>query len=142
MAVFRIAGIYGPGRNALKNLADGRARRIVKAGQVFNRIHVDDIAGTLLTAIRREADGAFNLADGAPAPPQDVVAYAARLMEVPVPPDLPFEEATLSPMARSFYGENKRVSNRRIREELGVSLRYPTYREGLSALWADGSWRG
>lgn len=142
LAIFRIAGIYGPGRNALNNLAAGRARRIVKSGQVFNRIHVCDITATILAAIERSADGIFNVTDDEPGPPQDVVEYAANLMDVPTPPDLPFEAADLSPMARSFYGENKRVSNRRIREELGVALRYPTYRDGLNAMWINGDWRG
>jgi hypothetical protein len=142
LAIFRIAGIYGPGRNALKNLAEGKARRIVKPGQVFNRIHVADIAATLGPALTRKTDGIFNLADDEPAPPQDVVEYAANLMGVPPPRELPFAAADLSPMARSFYGESKRVSNRRIKDELGVELSYPTYREGLSAMWKDASWRG
>jgi nucleoside-diphosphate-sugar epimerase len=142
LAIFRIAGIYGPGRNALKNLADGTAHRIVKPGQVFNRIHVDDIAAALAAAIAHDAAGIFNLADDEPCPPQDVVEYAAKLMGVPVPPEIPFESADLSPMARSFYGENKRVSNRRIKDELGVALRYPTYREGLESLWKEGDRSG
>jgi nucleoside-diphosphate-sugar epimerase len=142
LAVFRIAGIYGPGRNALKNLADGKARRIVKPGQVFNRIHVDDIALAIDAALDSGADGTLNLADDEPAPPQDVVAFAAQLMGVAPTPEVPFETARLTPMARSFYGDNKRVSNRRLREELGVALRYPTYREGLTAMWEDGSWVG
>jgi len=141
LAVFRIAGIYGPGRNALVNLAEGKAHCIVKAGQVFNRIHVADIAQALSTAAARNATGIFNLADDEPAPPQDVVAYAASLMGVAPPPEIPFDSADLSPMARSFYGENKRVSNRRIRSELGVRLNYPTYRDGLSAMWRDKSWQ-
>jgi len=142
LAILRIAGIYGPGRNALKSLADGKARRIVKPGQVFNRIHVDDIAQAIAAALNKKADGIFNLADDAPAPPQDIVSFAAELMGVPPPPAVSFEEADLSPMARSFYGDNKRVSNRRLRKDLGVALRYPTYREGLTALWRDGNWRG
>lgn len=142
LATFRIAGIYGPGRNALKSIADGKARRIVKPGQVFNRIHVDDIAATLAAAVEKNATGIFNLTDDEPAPPQDVVAAAAELMGVAPPPEVPFAEADLSPMGRSFYGENKRVLNRRIRDELGVALSYPTYRDGLAALWADGAWRG
>jgi nucleoside-diphosphate-sugar epimerase len=141
LAIFRIAGIYGPGRNALKNLADGTARRIVKPDQVFNRIHVDDIGATLAAAVEKDAAGIFNLADDEPCPPQDVVEFAANLMGAPVPPEIPFENADLSPMARSFYGENKRVSNRRIKDELGVALRYPTYREGLESLWTGGGWR-
>ena len=142
LATFRIAGIYGPGRNALKNLSEGKARRLVKPGQVFNRIHVADIAATLAAGLERNAEGIFNLADDEPGPPQDVVEYAARLMSVAVPPEIPFETADLSPMARSFYGDNKRVSNRRIKRELDVGLAYPTYREGLSALWEEGNWGG
>jgi nucleoside-diphosphate-sugar epimerase len=142
LAIFRLAGIYGPGRNAFVNLADGTAHRIVKPGQVFNRIHVDDIAVVLRAALTRGAPGTFNVADDEPAPPQDVVAFAAGLMGVAPPPEVPFDKADLSPMARSFYGESKRVRNARITSELGVGLRYPSYREGLTALWRDQSWRG
>ncbi len=141
LAVFRLAGIYGPGRNALVNLAEGRAHRIVKPNQVFNRIHVDDIVQVLAAAVARKAAGLFNVADDEPAPPQDVVAYAAALMGVDPPPEIAFDEAALSPMARSFYGDNKRVTNERIKRELGLSLRFPTYREGLDTLWRDASWR-
>jgi len=140
--VFRLAGIYGPGQNALVNLREGTARRIVKPGQVFNRIHVEDIAGVLMASLARPHAGRiYNVTDNEPAPPQDVVAYAAGLVGAPVPPDLPFETAALSPMARSFYGENKRVSNARLRDELGYVLRYPSYREALDALHADGEGR-
>jgi len=142
LGIFRIAGIYGPGRNAFVNLAEGRARRIVKPGQVFNRIHVADIAQALAAAAAKPATRIYNLADDEPAPPQDVVALAAKLMGVPLPPEVPFDEAELTPMALSFYGENKRVANRRIKDELGVVLRYPTYRDGLTALWRDGNWCG
>jgi nucleoside-diphosphate-sugar epimerase len=138
LAILRLAGIYGPGSNALKNLAEGKARRIVKQDQVFNRIHVDDIVATLHAALARKADGIFNVCDDEPAPPQDVIEYAATLMRVPVPPAVDFDTADLTPMARSFYGENKRVLNRRIKQDLGVELRYPTYREGLAALWRSG----
>ena len=141
LAIFRLAGIYGPGRNALANLAEGRAHRIVKPGQVFNRIHVDDIVAVLTAAVARTAAGIFNVADDAPAPPQDVVAYAAALMGVEPPPEVPFDAAELTPMARSFYGDNKRVRNDRIRQELGLALRHPTYREGLAAMWRDGTWQ-
>lgn len=135
--LFRLAGIYGPGQNALENLRAGKAKRLVKPGQVFNRIHVDDIADVLLAAIDRGTAGAiWNVADNEPAPPQDVVTYGARLLSVPPPPEVAFDPAVLSPMARSFYGENKRVSNRAICETLGVALQFPTYREGLSALLA------
>ena len=137
--VFRLAGIYGPGRNALRNLADGTAKRIVKPGQVFNRIHVDDIAAVLIASLARPRAGAiYNLADDEPAPAPDVVAYAAGLAGVPPPPEMPFAEAALGPMAASFYGESKRVANRLIKDELGVRLRHPTYREGLEALRAAG----
>jgi nucleoside-diphosphate-sugar epimerase len=141
LATFRIAGIYGPGRNAFVNLSEGRAHRIVKPGQVFNRIHVDDIAAAMVAAMERNANGIFNLADDEPAPPQDVVTLAAEMIGVAPPPELPFATADLSPMARSFYADNKRVTNRRIKQELGVSLRYPTYREGLTSLWRDNTWR-
>ncbi|HKG76905.1 MAG TPA: SDR family oxidoreductase [Beijerinckiaceae bacterium] len=133
--VFRLAGIYGPGRNELANLADGTAKRIVKPGQVFNRIHVDDIAAVLMASIERPCPGAiYNVADDEPAPQQDMVAYAAALAGVSPPPEIPFEQADLSPMAVSFWGANRRVRNRRIRNELEVRLRYPTFREGLQAL--------
>lgn len=137
--IFRLAGIYGPGRSALDNLKAGTARRIIKPGQVFNRIHVDDIAGVLQAAIARPSDGAsriFNVTDDAPGPPQDVVAHAALLLGLPVPPDVPFEAAALSPMGRSFYGENKRVANAHAKAVLGWRPRYPTYREGLAAILA------
>lgn len=138
----RLAGIYGPGRNAFVNLAAGAARRLVKPGQVFNRIHVADIAAAVEAAFDARLEGPLNVADDEPAPPQDVVAEAARLMGVAVPPEEPFDAATLSPMARSFYGENKRVSNRLLRRRLGVSLLAPTYREGLGRLWTGGDWAG
>lgn len=140
--IFRLAGIYGPGRNAFVKLADGTAHRIVKPGQVFNRIHVDDIAAVVGVAAARKADGLFDIADGHPAPPQDVVSFAAALMGVTPPPEQPFETADLSPMARSFYATCCRVRARRIREVLGVTLAYPDYRAGLAALWRDDSWRG
>jgi nucleoside-diphosphate-sugar epimerase len=133
-AIFRLAGIYGPGRNAFENFARGTARRIDKPGQVFNRIHVDDIAAVAAAAAVLRAGGIFNVTDDEPAPPQDVVAHAAALLGVAPPPLVPFAEAALSPMGRSFYGENKRVSNGKIKDMLGVRLQYPTYREGLAAL--------
>ena len=135
--IFRLAGIYGPGRNPLRGILDGTARRIVKPGQVFSRIHVDDIAAVLEASIDRPRPGAaYNVCDDAPAPPQDVVAYAAELLGRPPPPEIPFDKAELTPMARSFYADSKRVSNRLIRDELGMTLKYPTYREGLKALLA------
>jgi nucleoside-diphosphate-sugar epimerase len=134
LAILRLSGIYGPGRNALVDLRAGKARRIVKPGQMFNRIHVDDIAAAIAAAFDRRADGIFNVTDDEPAPPQDVVAYAAELLGVPPPPAIPFEDADLSPMARSFYGENKRARNARMKETLGVVLQFPGYRQGLAAL--------
>ena len=137
--IFRLAGIYGPGRNQLRSLKDGKAKRIVKPGQVFSRIHVDDIAAVLEASIARPDPGAaYNVCDDEPAPPQDVVLYAAELLCMTPPPEIPFEEADLSPMAASFYADSKRVSNRRIRQELGVDLSFPTYREGLKALLDSG----
>jgi nucleoside-diphosphate-sugar epimerase len=141
VAVLRLAGIYGPGRNAFVNLANGTARRIVKPGQVFNRIHVDDIAAATTAALGRRAVGAFNVSDDEPAPPQDVITLAAEMMGVAPPPEQPFETAELSPMARSFYGDVKRVSNARLKRDLGVSLACPTYREGLASLWRSDGWR-
>lgn len=136
--ILRLAGIYGPGRNALVNLRDGKARRLVKPGQVFNRIHVEDIARAIEACFAPGApSGIFNVADDEPAPPQDVIAYAANLLGIELPPEIPFESADLTPMARSFYSANKRVSNGRVKEQLGVTLAYPTYREGLGALAAD-----
>ena len=137
VTLLRLAGIYGPRRNALVNLREGKARRLVKPGQVFNRIHVEDIARAVEAAFAsQEAAGIFNVTDDEPAPPQDVIAYAAKLLGVEPPPEIPFERADLSPMARSFYSSNKRVSNRKLKERLGVALAFPTYREGLRALAA------
>jgi nucleoside-diphosphate-sugar epimerase len=133
--IFRLSGIYGPHKNALVNLQNGTARRIIKPDQVFNRIHVEDIAGAAAAGLEHpDLLGVFNVTDNEPAPPQDVVAYAAHLLNVPCPPDIPFENASLSEMGRSFYGENKRVSNVRLKNELGYTLRYPSYREGLVGL--------
>lgn len=136
--IFRLAGIYGPGRNSLLALLDGTAHRIVKPGQVFSRVHVEDIARVLEASIDRPDPGRiYNVCDDEPAPPQDVVSFAAELLGVEPPPEQPFETTELSPMARSFYADNRRVRNDRIRRELGVELRYPTYREGLRALLAE-----
>jgi nucleoside-diphosphate-sugar epimerase len=135
--IFRLSGIYGPGRSVVDNLKAGTARRIVKPGQVFNRIHVDDIAGVLTAAIDKATGHAvYNVSDDEPAPPEDVVAYAAELLDMPVPPAIPWERSGLSGMAASFWAESKRVRNWRIRRDLGVELIYPTYREGLRALAA------
>lgn len=135
LLILRLAGIYGPGRSAFDKLREGTARRIVKAGQVFNRIHVEDIGRVTAQAAQRKLAGTFNLADDEPAPPQDLIEYAATQMGVPVPPDTPFDQAEMTPMARSFYSDNKRVSSKRILEALGTSLQYPTYRDGLDAIW-------
>ena len=133
--IFRLAGIYGPGRNQLVSLLDGTAKRVIKPGQVFSRIHVADIANTLEASMAKPHPGrAYNVCDDEACPPQDVVEYGAKLLGLPVPPDVPFEAANLSPMARSFYADSKRVSNARIVQELGVKLSYPTYREGLADL--------
>ena len=134
VAIVRLAGIYGPGRGPFEKIRRGTARRIVKPGQVFNRIHVDDIAQMVNAAFAQHADGIFNGTDDEPAPPEDVLAYASELLGLPPPPEVPFEAAELSEMARSFYGESKRVRNDKIKRELGVRLAYPTYREGLKAV--------
>ena len=137
--IFRLAGIYGPGRGPFEKVRDGTARRILKPGQVFSRIHVDDIAQVLEASIRHPAPGtAYNVCDDDPAPPQDVLSHAATLLGLPQPPAVDHATAELSPMARSFYAESKRVRNDRIKA-LGVTLRYPTYREGLAALLHDGT---
>jgi nucleoside-diphosphate-sugar epimerase len=140
--ILRLAGIYGPGRNALVNLKNGTARRIVKQDQIFNRIHVADISAAIAAAIAYDGGEIFNVADDEPAPPQDVIAYAAKLMGLAPPPEQDIATANLSPLARSFYEENKRASNRKLKEKLGVTLRYPTYRDGLKALWKAGEGRG
>jgi nucleoside-diphosphate-sugar epimerase len=136
--VFRLAGIYGPGRSVFDKLREGTARRVKKDGQVFSRIHVEDIATVLEASIDRPHPGAiYNVCDDEAAPPEDVIAHAADLLGVPVPPEESYETAEMTPMARSFYAESKRVSNARIKRELGVKLAYPTYREGLAALLAE-----
>lgn len=135
--VLRLAGIYGPERNALVKLKEGTARRIVKPGQLFNRIHVADIAGVIAALVSSGGSGGvWNVADLEPAPPQDVITFAADLLGVPPPPEEPFETAKMSPMARSFYAETRRVSVAKLRAALGYVWRYPTYREGLRALAA------
>jgi nucleoside-diphosphate-sugar epimerase len=136
---FRLAGIYGPGRSAIDRLKAGTAQRIIKPGQVFNRIHVEDIATTLAAAIDgRGRHQIYNVTDDEPAPPQDVVAYAAHLLHMPPPPEIAFKDADLSLMAKSFYVENKRVSNARLHHDLGVELKFPSYRQGLRAILAQG----
>ena len=135
--VFRLAGIYGPGRGPFEKVREGSARRIIKPGQVFSRIHVADIAATLLASIRRPNPGTtYNVCDNDPAPPEDVLSFAAALLGLPEPPTVAYDQAEMPPMARSFYAESKRVRNDRIRNDLGVELAYPTYREGLTGLLA------
>ena len=141
VTLFRLPGIYGPGRSALDQVRAGTARRIDKPGQVFSRIHVEDIAGAVMAALTRDASGGvFNIADDLPAPSGDVVAFACGLLGLPTPPAIPWHEAepTLSAMARSFYAESRRVRNDRMKRDLGVVLRYPTYREGLAAILRAG----
>ena len=130
--VFRLPGIYGPGRSPLHKVAEGKSRRIVKPGQVFNRAHVEDIAQVVLASIASPRAGAiYNVSDDEPSPPQDVIKYAAELLGIDAPEEVAFETADMTPMARSFYSDNKRVGNALIKRELGVELKYPTYREGL-----------
>jgi nucleoside-diphosphate-sugar epimerase len=135
--IFRLAGIYGPGRGPFEKVRDGTARRIVKPGQVFSRIHVDDIAQVLAASMARPNPGAvYNVCDDDPAPPEDVLAHAAALLGLPPPPAVAWDEAEMTEMARSFYAESKRVRNDRIKDELGVRLLYPDYRAGLAAILA------
>ena len=136
VAILRLSGIYGPGQNALVQVRRGSAKRIDKPGQVFNRIHVSDIAQAIDAAFARRADGVFNVTDDEPTPQGVPIVMAATLLGTAPPPEVPFAEAasTMTPMALSFYGESKRVRNARLKQELGVALRYPTYREGLRAL--------
>jgi nucleoside-diphosphate-sugar epimerase len=133
-----IAGIYGPGRSALDTVRQGRAQRIDKPGQVFSRIHVADLAAVLRASMARPDPGViYNVCDDDPAPPEAVIAHACALLGVEPPPLVPFDTADLSPMARSFYDDNKRVSNRRLKEVLGVTLAYPSYKDGLQALLSE-----
>jgi nucleoside-diphosphate-sugar epimerase len=133
--IFRLAGIYGPGRNALLSLKDGTAKRVIRPGQVFSRIHVDDIAGILKASIAKpNPTSAYNVADDEPCPPQDVITYAAALLGMEPPPEIDFEKADLSPMNRSFFMDSKRVHNTKVKRELGYSFKYPNYRQGLQSL--------
>ncbi|MFC5991598.1 SDR family oxidoreductase [Limoniibacter endophyticus] len=138
-AVLRLGGIYGPGRNSFVKLAEAKAHRIVKPGQVFNRTHVADIAGALDFLMQKRESGIFNVVDDEPSPPQDVVAFAADLMDVEAPEEIAFDVAGLSPAARKFYGENRRVSNAKLRG-LGYMFRYPNFRIALLRLWQDDEW--
>jgi nucleoside-diphosphate-sugar epimerase len=140
IAILRLAGIYGPGQNALAQIARGNARRIAKAGQIFNRIHVDDIAQAIGAALAHQASGIFNVADDEPTPAGEPLAFAAQLMGQEPPPEIRFEDAapSMSPLASSFWQECRRVKNDKLKRELGVSLLYPNYREGLRALFEKG----
>lgn len=138
-SIFRLAGIYGPGRSTFNKIRNGASRRIVKSGQVFNRIHVEDIAQIVNKAAQLKAIGVFNGADNEPAPPNLVIEHAANMINMEPPPEEPFETAELTPMARSFYGDNKRCGNARLKKDLGISLRHPTYREGLASILAQES---
>ena len=136
--IFRLAGIYGPSRGPFEKVRDGSARRIIKPGQVFSRIHVDDIASVLIASIARPDPGRiYNVCDNDPAPPEDVLSYAAHLLGLPEPPAIPYATAEMTPMARSFYADSKRVRNDRIKTELGVLLRYPDYQTCLRAMLAE-----
>ncbi len=137
LSLFRLSGIYGPERSPLLKVAKGEGRRINKVGQVFNRIHVEDIATAVALAAQQRATGLFNITDDEPAPPQDVVKLAAELLNVPVPPLIPFDECDLSAMGRSFYSENKRVSNQKSKDVLGMSYAVPNYRMGMKQALLD-----
>ncbi|RCL00737.1 MAG: Nucleoside-diphosphate-sugar epimerase [Candidatus Tokpelaia sp. JSC189] len=139
LAILRLAGIYGPDRNAFVKLQQSKAHRIIKPGQVFNRIHVVDIAGAIKHLADNKHCGIFNICDNEPASPQDVVTFAARLIGVQAPPEIPFEKADISPMARSFYADNKRVSNELL-IKTGYHLNYPDYRQALTAIWQAQDW--
>lgn len=141
VAALRLSGIYGPGRNAFVNLDRGSARRIIKTGQVFNRIRVEDIGSATLFLAERMAGGIYNVTDDEPCAPQDVIVEAARLMGVEPPPEMDFDTAEMTPMARSFYGANKRVSNKKMRA-LGFEFAYPNYRLSLAQMWNENVWRG
>ncbi|MEH6835957.1 MULTISPECIES: SDR family oxidoreductase [Falsihalocynthiibacter] len=133
--IFRLAGIYGPGRGPFAKVRNGTARRIIKKNQVFSRTHVADIAQVLAASVAHPNPGAiYNVCDDFPAPPEDVIGFAAELLGAPIPPAIDFDTAEMSPMARSFYAESKRVRNDKIRDELGVNLLFPDYQSGLSAL--------
>ncbi|MDB9804332.1 MAG: SDR family oxidoreductase [Loktanella sp.] len=135
--IFRLAGIYGPGRGPFAKVRNGTARRIIKQGQVFSRTHVADIARILAASIKKPNIGSiYNVCDNDPAPPEDVIAYAAELLGMPIPEAIDYETADMTPMARSFYAESKKVRNDKIKTELGVELLYPDYKTGLKALLA------
>jgi len=140
LTIFRLAGIYGPERNAFRTIEAGRSRRLVKKGQFFNRIHVADIAQAIELAAQNKCNEVLNITDNQPAPPQDVVAFAHHLMQKQPPEELDFETADLTPMARSFYGENKRVSNAKSKQVLGLEYAYPDYQTSLKKMWDENDW--
>ena len=137
LTILRLAGIYGLGRSTFDKLRDGTSRRVVKPGQVFNRIHVEDIGRVTALAAAARLDGTYNLGDDEPAPPQEVIAHAAAMLGTEPPPEIAFESAAMTPMQRSFYTDNKRVSNAAIKQALGIELLYPTYREGLASIFEE-----
>lgn len=139
VAILRLGGIYGPARNAFVKLRAGNTKLIIKPGQVFNRIHVDDIAGVINAFAQNLTNGVFNIVDNEPAPPQDVMRYAAKLMGIEKLTEIPFEKADLTPMARSFYGDNKRILNHKLLKQ-GYSLKYPNYRIALDHMWMENLW--
>ena len=141
IAIFRLSGIYGPGRNAFVSIKKGKSRRLVKKGQVFNRIHREDIGSGVQLAMKNNIDGIFNITDDEPAPPQDVVTYAHDLMGIEPPPEMDFITADITPMARSFYGENKRVSNAKSKDVLGMTYAWPNYRHSLEKMWRENLWQ-
>lgn len=140
LAILRLAGIYGPSRNAFVKLQEGKTHCIIKPGQVFNRIHVDDIAGSLQFLAKNKQGGIFNISDDKPAPPQDVLAYAARLMNIAPPTEIPFDKAELSPVQRAFYGDNKRIANKKLKHA-GYHLLFPDYENALDNMWRNNNWR-
>ena len=141
LAIFRLSGIYGPARNAIINMQQGRSRRLVKKNQVFNRIHRDDIAQGVSLAIALGAEGVFNITDDEPAPPQDIVEFVHQLRGIAPPEEIDFETADISPMARSFYGENKRVSNTKSKSSLGMDYIWPNYKVAFEAMWKNNNWQ-
>lgn len=140
LVILRLSGIYGPGRNGFCNLEKGTAKRVVKPGQIFNRIHIEDIAGAVLHLSAANRGGIFNVTDSEPAPPQDVVTFCAGLMGITPPPEIAYDDANMSPMARSFYGEVKRVSNEKLRS-CGYEFKNPDYRTAFTKMWQTNQWK-
>lgn len=140
IATLRLGGIYGPGRNIFLKLQQNKAQRIIKKGQVFNRVHVDDIAGVIDKFSQTRQDGLFNVVDNTPCPPQDIITYAAKLMGINPPPEIPFEQAEMSKIARTFYSDNKKILNHKLLKT-GYKLKQPDYRTALNTMWSSGSWQ-